>query len=113
MPQLTRVTAQQVNDSRLFDLAAIVPYEHYSAVKDCWIDRKGMVRYAGYYGHTQSARIMGFNSELDAENKGLIHISSCYNGTPDIVHLPHHITKAQKETLFDYCTAHSINYQLD
>lgn len=113
MPQLTRITAQQVKDSQLFTPGQTVPYDYYAECKDVWITCGGNVIYAGYYGHEESARNMGYESVTAAERSGLIHVSSCYNGIPDIVHLPAHMTKAQKETLFDYCLVHNLPYGIE
>lgn len=108
MPKLTRVTANDASNARVFTVNSKIRDDDFHLVKDAWINKSGSLLYAGYYNHEESAKLLGFDSIESAESSGLVHISSCLNSKPKIVYTPQRMTAAQRDTLDYYCSVHSI-----
>lgn len=111
MASFGKTTLAEINKLQEFKLAQVVDYTDYGFIKDAWLGRNGKLYYAGSIdqGHDVSCKLLGYNSIESCENAGYIHISSCIRNKITFAAIPNHLSKAQHETLYDYCAAHNIN----
>lgn len=108
MPVVKRITTEEVKAARLFEPGTRLEYDDLKKAKDIWINPSGKVFYAGYYGHEESAKVLGFDCVDSMESAGWVHVSSVFKGCPDFVHVPRKPTKAQRESAYDFCMAHNM-----
>lgn len=109
MPVVKRITTEEVKNARIFQPGTLLSYDQLNQAKDVWINPSGKVYYAGYWGHEESAKILGFESVCAAEKAGWVHVSSVLNGMPQFVSIPPRPSKAQRESAYDFCMAHTMH----
>jgi hypothetical protein len=110
MPVFGKTTVAEATKLQKFKLAQVIDYTDYGFIKDAWLGRNGKLYYAGSLdkGHDASCKLLGYASIEACEHAGYIHISSCIRNKITFAAIPNHISKAQYETLYDYCAAHNI-----
>lgn len=108
MPALRKIIPQNI-----LPLGTIVPPADYASVRNAWIDRQGNLIYAGYWQHTETAQLLGYDTTDLAEKAGLVHISeSSFNGLPQFLSIPRRVTDQQYDTIAFYCESHKIRNPL-